>query len=168
MSILGPIIAMFYSLQTFQVNLFSPKSYLFIECGFFPGLYLENYISPDLSNVSLTVLEGEVIYEDELKLGSVHLKKNERTFIPTSIFHKVHTISQTPSCYMYTYLNKTREILKEEERPPDFDKTMRSPFPLLEDRTQLAEGTGRMLGFIANAFLNVLYDVPMVRRTRMA
>ncbi|KAI4464636.1 vitamin k-dependent gamma-carboxylase [Holotrichia oblita] len=133
----------------------------------FPGLYLENYISQDLANVSLTILEGEVIYEDELKLGSVRLKKDGRKFVPTGIFHKVHTVSATPSCYIYTYLNKTRERLKEEDRPLDWEKATRSPFPLLEDRTHLAEGTGRMFGFIVNAILNVLYDVPMVRRTKV-
>lgn len=29
----------------------------------FPGLHLENYISPDLTNVTLTVLQGTVILE---------------------------------------------------------------------------------------------------------
>ncbi|GJQ87061.1 GC [Trypoxylus dichotomus] len=156
------------TIASIQQHVYSWSNYtdvLFIAD--FPGLYLENYISPDLSNVSLTVLEGEVIYEDELKLGHVKLTKKERTFIPTGIFHKVHTVSATPSCYIYTYLNKTRERLKEEDRPADFDNWTRSPFPLLEDRIHLAEGAGRMFGFVANAILNVLYDVPMVRRTKI-
>lgn len=32
----------------------------------FPGLYLENYISPDLTNVSLTVLQGTIILEQKM------------------------------------------------------------------------------------------------------
>lgn len=32
----------------------------------FPGLHLENYISTDLTNVSLTVLQGTIILEQKI------------------------------------------------------------------------------------------------------
>ncbi|KAG5894578.1 hypothetical protein JTB14_021558 [Gonioctena quinquepunctata] len=103
----------------------------------FPGLYLENFINEDLDNVTLTVLEGKVAYEveDESSLQSigVKLEKGQSTPVEVGLFHRIHTISETPSCYMYTFTTKG-----EHEKDPVEKKRFRmySPFPLFEDIQQ--------------------------------
>lgn len=99
---------------------------------FLAGLSLENYIQKDLSNVTLTVLEGEVVYEiedeDYLQSLGVKLKKGESTQVDVGIFHRIHTVSSTPSCYMYTFV---RNSTVEDEEP--INRSFYSPFPVFED-----------------------------------
>lgn len=136
----------------------------------FSGLYLENYISSELKNVTLTVLEGEVILEleDDIK-PPVKLAKGSNSAVQTDIFHKVHTVSSFPSCFMYTYVNNTKANLKESKGTIAGSKRrgMRSPFPFLEDTEETVNGFLNMLSHIGNSFLYVFYDVPMVRRERI-
>lgn len=79
-------------------------------------MHLENYIETDLSNVTLTVLSGYVIYEieDLDKKQSVGILLSKGKFYKMEIgrFHKVHTIGLSPSVYMYTYFNQTRRELQ--------------------------------------------------------
>ncbi|EFA03079.2 vitamin K-dependent gamma-carboxylase isoform X3 [Tribolium castaneum] len=138
----------------------------------FPGLYLENYITKDLRNVTLTVLEGEVFFEIEDEETSqsygVKLGKNESVPVEVEVFHKVHTISSTPSCYMYVYMNKTREYLGELPQSSDSDRdVMYSPFPLIEDVQFRIDAFLRMVGHISNSFLHVFYNQPLIRRSRL-
>ncbi|KAL3281325.1 hypothetical protein HHI36_004536 [Cryptolaemus montrouzieri] len=101
----------------------------------FPGLYLENYVSYELRNVSLTVLEGTVLYETEegenIDQEIIRLEKGERWELQSGNFHKIHTIGKKPSSYMYTFVNST----KESSVTPEIrkDRQMYSPFPLIED-----------------------------------
>ncbi|XP_062452885.1 vitamin K-dependent gamma-carboxylase isoform X2 [Rhea pennata] len=73
----------------------------------FPGLHLENFVSEDLGNTSLRVLRGEVTVE-LVEQGSNHtLREGEGLQLPAGQYHKVHTVSPEPSCYMYIYVNTT-------------------------------------------------------------
>lgn len=70
----------------------------------FPGLNLENFVKEDL-NASITVLEGIVVVEQGGH--NVTLEKNEVHALRSNDTHIVHTVSQTPSCWMYFYTNTT-------------------------------------------------------------
>ncbi|XP_067168603.1 vitamin K-dependent gamma-carboxylase [Apteryx mantelli] len=78
----------------------------------FPGLHLENFVSEDLGNTSLRVLQGEVMVE-LVEQGSNHtLQEGEGLQLPAGQYHKVHTVSPEPSCYMYVYVNTTALALE--------------------------------------------------------
>ncbi|KFO65118.1 Vitamin K-dependent gamma-carboxylase, partial [Corvus brachyrhynchos] len=68
----------------------------------FPGLYLENFVSEDLGNTSLRVLRGKVLVELVEQQQNHCLQEGEGMQ-----YHKVHTVSPEPSCYMYLYVNTT-------------------------------------------------------------
>lgn len=137
------------------------------------GLYLEHYISEELRNVSLTVLEGTVFYEveDEENGQSWGAKLTKGSNYPVEVgtFHKVHTLSSSPSCYMYTYVNSTKEQLGNQitDAAATTSYKMKSPFPLIEDLDDRMENFLMMLGHISNSFLNVLYKRPLLKRSRL-
>nr|XP_022908134.1 vitamin K-dependent gamma-carboxylase isoform X1 [Onthophagus taurus]XP_022908135.1 vitamin K-dependent gamma-carboxylase isoform X1 [Onthophagus taurus]XP_022908136.1 vitamin K-dependent gamma-carboxylase isoform X1 [Onthophagus taurus] len=134
----------------------------------FPGLYLDNYIADNLRNVSLTVLAGEVEYcDDEDGENIIKLSKGDRVNVQSGVFHKVTTISDIPSSYMYTYVNKTQENLKESDRSIIGNKRKLSPFPFIEESGVFFENLYKMFSIIYNSILNMLFDVPMVRRTKI-
>ncbi|XP_056643907.1 vitamin K-dependent gamma-carboxylase isoform X1 [Diorhabda sublineata] len=123
----------------------------------FPGFHLENYIGDELDNVTLTVLEGEVAYEiedqnNEQSLG-LTLKKNESIIVEVESFHRVHTISNTPSCYMYTFQRKENSLEYDDNRQQSF---FYSPFPLIEDVPERISTFLRMWKLIGYSFRNVL------------
>ncbi|KAF4523661.1 hypothetical protein B566_EDAN006031 [Ephemera danica] len=78
----------------------------------FPGLTLENYIGPEMKNVSLTVLYGQVIFEQlspqshTSKAREILLNNDESTAVLEQAFHYVRTVSSSPSCYMYTFTSE--------------------------------------------------------------
>ncbi|XP_030623186.1 vitamin K-dependent gamma-carboxylase isoform X2 [Chanos chanos] len=78
----------------------------------FPGLHLENFVSEDLGNTSIQVLQGLLNVEivDEKKNYSLH--PGEKMQLPAGAYHKVHTVSDDPSCYMYIYVNTTEAELQ--------------------------------------------------------
>lgn len=137
----------------------------------FPGMYLENYISSDLQNITLTVLEGVVMYEFENEETGqsvgVQLLKGESFPLEAESFHRIHTISKTPACYMYTYVNGTKEALGSAEAVSTKPKyAMKSPFPLVEDLGERWDNFLRMVGHISNSFLYLMYSKPLIRRSR--
>ncbi|NXM38668.1 VKGC carboxylase, partial [Gymnorhina tibicen] len=73
----------------------------------FPGLYLENFVSEDLGNTSLRVLRGKVLVELVEQQQNHSLQEGEGMQLPAGQYHKVHTVSPEPSCYMYLYVNTT-------------------------------------------------------------
>ncbi|CAN9504915.1 unnamed protein product [Ophioblennius macclurei] len=79
----------------------------------FPGLLLENFVSEDLGNTSIHVLQGNLNVEivDEKKNYTV--KPGEQIKVPAGAYHKVYTVSEEPSCYMYIYVNTTEAALQE-------------------------------------------------------
>ncbi|PSN30216.1 Vitamin K-dependent gamma-carboxylase [Blattella germanica] len=152
----------------------------------FPGLSLENYINEDLGNVTLTVLEGEVIVETEIieegqniqkkskskaKISHKRLKKESMMNIPVGRFHRILTVSDTPSCYMYSYINETKKL--EEEKIKSTEDQQSTDSIKKENRLQkfikrVVDSWARSIGLVSNALLNILYSVPMVKRVRVA
>ncbi|XP_076618257.1 gamma-glutamyl carboxylase [Colletes latitarsis] len=130
----------------------------------FPGMYLDNYIAKIFTNVSLTVLEGEVTYSDEEETKGVILSKESSIPIKTGQFHRVKTTSAYPACYMYTYTNRDK---KESDTDGEIEETPREPFSMRKEITYMIEAWLRALNHIANAFFNLVYNVPMVRRVNI-
>uniref|UniRef100_A0A665UUG4 HTTM-like domain-containing protein n=1 Tax=Echeneis naucrates TaxID=173247 RepID=A0A665UUG4_ECHNA len=81
----------------------------------FPGLHLENFVSEDLGNTSIHVLQGKVNVEivQEKKNYSLQLGEQIKVNVPAGAYHKVYTVSEGPSCYMYIYVNTTEAALQE-------------------------------------------------------
>ncbi|KAM3600514.1 uncharacterized protein V6R79_024495 [Siganus canaliculatus] len=79
----------------------------------FPGLHLENFVSEDLGNTSVHVLQGKVNVEivDEKKNYTV--LPGEKMQVPAGAYHKVYTVPEGPSCYMYIYVNTTETALQQ-------------------------------------------------------
>lgn len=75
----------------------------------FPGMHLDNYITKNFTNVTLTVLEGEVTYSDERREHDIMVAKGSSIPIETGQFHKVKTVSAYPACYMYTCTNRNKQ-----------------------------------------------------------
>ncbi|NXO21581.1 VKGC carboxylase, partial [Cisticola juncidis] len=75
--------------------------------GCVPGLHLENFVSEDLGNTSLRVLRGKVVVELVEQQQNHSLQEGEGMQLPAGQYHKVHTVSPEPSCYMYLYVNTT-------------------------------------------------------------
>lgn len=136
----------------------------------FPSLYLENYVATDLSNVTLTVLSGEVVLETNVykKQARVRQKIGKGSSVPlkSGSFHRIHTVSTTPSSYMYTYINETRNI-EQYASKNEVNCTIKSPFPILEDLTSRIENLKMMFQIIVKSILNILFGIPMDRRVRI-
>ncbi|XP_042328473.1 vitamin K-dependent gamma-carboxylase isoform X2 [Sceloporus undulatus] len=79
----------------------------------FPGLHLENFVSEDLGNTSLQLLKGEVTVEIVNAQKNHTLREGDRIQLPPGEYHKVFTVSQEPSCYMYIYVNTTEAALEQ-------------------------------------------------------
>lgn len=79
----------------------------------FPGLHLENFVSEDLGNTSIHVLQGQVSVEIVEEKKNHTLQPGEQIQVPAGAYHKVFTVSDGPSCYMYIYVNTTEAALQE-------------------------------------------------------
>ncbi|KAM6986882.1 vitamin K-dependent gamma-carboxylase isoform 2-T2 [Aplochiton taeniatus] len=79
----------------------------------FPGLHLENYVSEDLGNTSVQVLQGQLKVEITDEKRNYTLQPGEQMRLPAGAYHKVYTVSDGPSCYMYIYVNTTEAALQE-------------------------------------------------------
>nr|XP_055183102.1 vitamin K-dependent gamma-carboxylase isoform X3 [Nyctereutes procyonoides] len=80
----------------------------------FPGLHLENFVSEDLGNTSIQLLQGEVTVELVAEQKNQTLHEGEKMQLPAGEYHKVYTISPSPSCYMYIYVNTTELALEQD------------------------------------------------------
>ncbi|XP_024943980.1 vitamin K-dependent gamma-carboxylase isoform X2 [Cephus cinctus] len=116
-SYLMPLLTQFssyrYKLYEIQRHVYTWSNYtdvLFVAD--YPGMHLDNFISEDLSNVTLTVLEGEIMYTEEDWDHGTAVGKDGAISIVAGKFHKIETISPYPACYMYTYSNRTRQQLE--------------------------------------------------------
>lgn len=74
----------------------------------FPGLSLENFVDPHLGKTSLQVLNGEIIVEIPVEKKNISLTVGQSLKLSAGEFHNVHTVSKTPSCYMYVFVNTTK------------------------------------------------------------
>ncbi|PNF20660.1 hypothetical protein B7P43_G03021 [Cryptotermes secundus] len=146
----------------------------------FPDLTLENYISEDLTNITLTVLEGDVIVEigenetvqpmrkAKEKISWHRITKDESVGIPARTFHRVHTVSMTPACYMYTYVNHTRQLQDQKENGNTQNAEVGQKNKGLWNEFMLRlQNIARAIGLVSNAILNVLYSVPMIKRVQV-
>lgn len=77
----------------------------------FPGLLLENFVSEDLGNTSIHILQGKVNVEIVEEKKNYTLQPGEQIKVPAGAYHKVYTVSDDPSCYMYIYVNTTEAAL---------------------------------------------------------
>ncbi|XP_048762582.2 vitamin K-dependent gamma-carboxylase-like [Ostrea edulis] len=83
----------------------------------FPELHLEAFIQEDLGNTSITLLSGSVIVEFVEQKKNFSLNIGDKIQVPPGQFHKVYTVSEDPSCYMYIYVNTTYvEIMEKVEK----------------------------------------------------
>ncbi|XP_047020536.1 vitamin K-dependent gamma-carboxylase [Helicoverpa zea] len=77
----------------------------------FPGYDQEKYIPLELQNVTLTVLEGQVVFEPEVttkQIGqSFKLTNGHRIHVHSGMFHRVLNVGKDPAFYMYTFFNAT-------------------------------------------------------------
>ncbi|KAI5140877.1 Vitamin K-Dependent Gamma-Carboxylase [Manis pentadactyla] len=80
----------------------------------FPGLHLENFVSEDLGNTSIQLLQGEVTVELVAEQKNQTLQEGEKMQLPAGEYHKVYTVSPLPSCYMYIYVNTTELALEKD------------------------------------------------------
>ena len=71
-----------------------------------------NFVDEELTNVSLSVIEGKVSYTEEGKTKKVTIPKGGSLRVPTGKFHEVKVVSSVPTCYMYTFINRTEQFLK--------------------------------------------------------
>ncbi|XP_048876489.1 vitamin K-dependent gamma-carboxylase isoform X1 [Brienomyrus brachyistius] len=78
----------------------------------FPGLHLENYVSEDLGNTSVQLLQGQVAVEIMEEKMNYTLHPGEKMKLPAGAYHKVYTVGGEPSCYMYIYVNTTEAALQ--------------------------------------------------------
>lgn len=80
----------------------------------FPGLHLENFVSEDLGNTSIQLLQGEVTVELVAEEKNQTLQEGDKMQLPAGEYHKVYTVSSSPSCYMYVYVNTTEVALEQD------------------------------------------------------
>ncbi|XP_063973510.1 vitamin K-dependent gamma-carboxylase [Diachasmimorpha longicaudata] len=128
----------------------------------YPSMSMENYFTNDFSNITLTVLEGQVIYSEENLSDITTIDKNYRMSVTAAKLHKITTISDYPSCYMYTYNNQTKENMTMNgiSEPPQ----TRIQLPFIKELRYTLNACWRAVGHIANAFFYIVYDIPMGRR----
>lgn len=132
----------------------------------FPGLFMENYISPQLTNISLTVLNGAIKYEVEGNPTKYSLASGQSLNVEAGIFHRIHTISKSPSSYMYTYLNKTMQDENLNYGSTGAVTDLKPKFPILEETMKRIEKYKKFSLHIFNSLLYELFEVPMPRRLK--
>lgn len=127
------------------------------------------------------MLEGDVIVEIaegktvqpttnmKEKISRHRITKDESVDIPARVFHMVHTVSETPACYMYSYINRTRQLQEQEASgTPQTTQVNQKNTGLWKEFAFRMQNIARAIGLVSNALLNVLYSVPMVKRVRVA
>ncbi|ODM95905.1 Vitamin K-dependent gamma-carboxylase [Orchesella cincta] len=158
----------------------------------FPGLYLENYLPKELGNVSITVLSGQIMIEQDgdpnITLTNTMSAGNDGSAVDDSSnanngdvlistkhgirsaeFHKVHVVSfPNPSCYMYTYTNDTAEKLRRTKTSEENDGESSIISQIWKEIREFAhekyQEFSTSIYLVANAHLNLFFDVPMVLR----
>lgn len=131
----------------------------------FPALTMDNYIVPQMDNVTLTVLHGAVrLEQEENETQASSLSKGQSALVKSGSFHKVTTISDVPSCYFYTYINATQQHLNAPLFDDSHDDVMM--LPLAQELRARWENYKKFLYHVANSILFEFYSVPMPLRLR--
>nr|AAK97782.1 vitamin K-dependent gamma-glutamyl carboxylase [Conus textile] len=103
----------------------------------FPGLYLENFVHGSVGSLNISVLQGQVVVEvlpeeDSLEEPyNISISDGQESLIPTGVFHKVYTVSEVPSCYMYIYMvtEETEFLEKLKELEHALNGSLDAPVP---------------------------------------
>ncbi|EDV40272.2 uncharacterized protein Dana_GF24021 [Drosophila ananassae] len=129
----------------------------------FPGLTLTNFISPDLINCTLTILEGNVRYSNEQDPEVYFLTAGKSICLDSNITHLVTTIGQKPASYLFTYTNKTmlEQGMESMDEKAGTDTEERPLLPLWHEFQQRVSNYQQFLGHIGNCLLYLIYDVPI-------
>jgi vitamin K-dependent gamma-carboxylase len=130
----------------------------------FPQLTLENYIMPEMYNVTLHVLLGAVKLHQENGTSSTSLSKGQSIRLNAGSFHKVSTISDIPSCFYYTYSNSTKSL--QENSTNENSQKFSSSFIVISEIKARWENYKKFFYHVANSLLFEFYNVPMPRRIR--
>lgn len=125
----------------------------------FPGFSVQNYIHEDITNVTVTVIEGKINVEVENEEPK-DLLAGRKIKIPSAKFHEVHTVSDSPSAYVYTFSNRTRLI------DPNLAVVLEQT-TIFDWFSSKINNYLNSIALVSNAFLRILYSVPMVRRVRL-
>lgn len=83
---------------------------------------MEKYLAKELTNISLTVLKGRIVFEPEvvpMLTGHSHILTSGKSInVDSGMFHRVLTIGDSPAFYMYTFVNSTTSSLEQEKLKP--------------------------------------------------
>lgn len=129
----------------------------------FPGLTMDNYITPEMDNVTLTVLVGSVRVEQQNGSKVSALTQGQSVRMESASFHKVTTISEFPSCFFYTFINATQQL---NNVPLDTGDSFREwqSLSLTQELQVRVENYKKFFYHVANGILFEFYGVPMPRR----
>ncbi|KAK6637526.1 hypothetical protein RUM44_007948 [Polyplax serrata] len=142
----------------------------------FPGFHLENYIGTEFTNVTVTVLQGVVILEQEtvplnttedFVFVNVTLTKGESSNIKEGHFHKIYTVSDEPSCYMYIYNNYSLGKLGSETGETINLSVLVVRDFLLENLSIRLENFINSLLRLRDCFKKLLFNVPVPVRNNV-
>lgn len=127
----------------------------------FPKQTMETFISNDLDNVTLTVLQGVVVYQSVDQLHT--LESGQSVDVVAGKFHKVKTTSQTPSCFMYTYINRTMQNIGTVR-----EESNKSILPIWKEITSRAKNMKQFFENVQNSLLFELYEIPIPKREKVS
>ena len=123
---------------------------------------MENIFTENVSNVSITVLQGDIIYEEILgdKKTQELLKENESKSIKINRLHRIHVKGQKPAIYIYTYLNILANHSITVKKPvPAINFKHKSPFPLVENSQIRIQNIVSTFNMISECIYNFLCDL---------
>ncbi|KAG4077546.1 hypothetical protein HA402_002973 [Bradysia odoriphaga] len=128
----------------------------------FPDQTVESYISSDLDNVTLTVLDGTVVYQSQQLGAFQNVETGQSIHVSGQQFHRVTTTSRTPSCVMYTYVNRTMQNIEQK-----LEESNESILPIW---TEIYKRVANMKQFyfnVQNSLLFELYGIPIPERGKV-
>ncbi|XP_039963538.1 vitamin K-dependent gamma-carboxylase [Bactrocera tryoni] len=132
----------------------------------FPGLTLDNYISTDLTNVTLTILAGNVRYKSDDEDEAYFLTAGKSFGLQSGETHHITTIGLKPSSYLYTFMNKTM-IDNATPATENINQKPKKPLlPLWDEFRNRIKNYKEFLKHMANCVLYLLYDVPIPMEVR--
>ncbi|XP_037948076.1 vitamin K-dependent gamma-carboxylase [Teleopsis dalmanni] len=130
----------------------------------FPGLTLDNFISSDLTNVTLTILEGNVRFNNDGENETYFLTAGKSICLKPGITHHVTTVGLKPSSYLYTYVNKT--MLESDFIITDKIPHSKPILPLWPEFKNRLDNYKKFLTHIGNCLLFLIYGVPIPMELR--
>lgn len=119
----------------------------------FSGYELEKYLARELTNVTLTILKGRIIFEPEVvptHTGHSHiLTSGNSVKLDSGIFHRVLTIGDSPAFYMYTFVNTTATSLEQ--------KTLKPMLPIFQELSRRFRDMNRFGVIVLKSICKAIY-----------